>query len=74
MIDRLRGKLTERKFKREELATLWGVNIMTVSNKMTGKAPLSCEEFIAAAKFYNLSDAEVLYVLYGESRLINPLA
>lgn len=73
MIDRFRGKLTEKKFKREDLATLWGVNIMTVTNKMTGKTPLRVEEFTAACKFFNLSDAEVLYILYGESRLRDPL-
>ena len=73
MNDRLRGKLTEKKYKRDDLATLWGVNVMTVSNKMTGKAPITAEEFAAACKFYNLSDAETLYILYGESRLINPL-
>lgn len=73
MTDRIRGKLTEKKFKREELATLWHVNVMTVSNKMNGKTPITVEEFVSMAKYYNLSDAEVLYLLYGESRLIDPL-
>ena len=72
MAERFKGKLTERRFKRADLAMLWGVDVMTVSNKMNGKAPISCEEFVAAAKFYNLSDREVLYVLYGESRLLDP--
>lgn len=73
MIDRIRGKLTEKKYKREELATLWGVNVMTVSNKILGKSPINVEEFVSMVKFYNLSDAEVLYLLYGESRLLEPL-
>lgn len=73
MIDRIRGKLTEKKYKREELATLWGVNVMTVSNKILGKSPINVEEFVSMVKFYNLSDAEVLYLLYGESRLLDPL-
>ena len=72
MAERFRGKLTERRFKREELALLWGVNVQTVSNKMTGKTAITCDEFVAAAKFYNLTDREVLYVLYGESRLLDP--
>lgn len=70
MIDRFRGKLTEKRYKREELATLWGVNVMTVSNKMTGKTPITCEEFKKAAVHYGLSDPEVLYILFGESRLV----
>lgn len=72
MVDRFRGKLTEKKYKREELALLWGVNVMTVSNKMTGKTAISCEEFVTAAKHYGLTDPEVLYILYGESRLVDP--
>ena len=73
MVDRFRGKLTEKKYKRDELATLWGVNVMTVSNKMTGKTSITCEEFVSAVKFYELSDAELLYILFGESRLITPV-
>ena len=73
MHDRFRGKLSEKNYKREDLALLWGVNVMTVSNKMTGKTSLTCEELVSAAKFYNLSADEVLYILYGESRLMDPL-
>lgn len=73
MVNRFRGKLTEKKYKREELATLWGVNVQTVSNKMTGKTLITCEEFLAAIKYYKISDAEILYILFGESRLIDPL-
>ena len=69
MVDRFRGKLTEKHYKREDLATLWGVNVMTVSNKMNGKTAISCEEFMKAAKHYGLSDPEVLYILFGKSRL-----
>lgn len=73
MNDRFRGKLTEKNYRREELATLWGVNVMTVSNKMTGKTSLTCEELASAAKFYGLTDSEILFILFGESRLINPV-
>lgn len=73
MVERFRGYLTTKKFKREELATLWGVNIQTVSNKMNGKTSIYIEELLAAVKFYNISDAELLYILFGESRLIDPL-
>ena len=66
MIDRFRGKLTEKRYKREDLASIWGVNVMTVSNKMTGKTPITCDEFVKAARHYELSDPEVLYILYGE--------
>lgn len=69
MVDRFRGKLTEKRYKREDLAQLWHVNVMTVSNKMTGKTSITCEEFTAAAQYYRLSDSEILYVLLGESRL-----
>lgn len=74
MVDRLRGYLSQKKFRREELATLWGVNVQTVSNKMTGKTSITIEELTAAVKFYNISDAELLYILFGESRLIDPLS
>ena len=74
MVDRFRGKLTEKHYKREDLATLWSVNVMTVSNKMTGKTPISCEEFTKAVKHYSLSDPEVLYILFGESRLVDPFS
>ena len=73
MVNRFRGKLTEKKYKREELATLWGVNVMTVSNKMTGKTSITCEELVSAVKYYELSDAELLYILFGESRLLIPV-
>lgn len=70
MLDRLRGKLAEKKYKREDLALLWGCNVSTVSNKLTGRTDISCRELVLAAKHYGLSDAELLYILYGESRLL----
>lgn len=73
MVDRFRGFLTQRKVKREELATIWDVNIMTVSNKLNGKTKITCDELMTAAKHFNISDAELLYILLGESRLIDPL-
>ena len=71
MNDRFRGKMVEKNYKRQDLALLWGVDPMTVSNKMTGKSSLTCEELVTAARLYNLSDAEVLYILYGERNLID---
>lgn len=73
MVDRFRGYLTQRKVKREELAAIWDVNIMTVSNKLNGKTQITCNELMTAAKHFNISDAELLYILLGESRLIDPL-
>ena len=70
MVDRFRGKLTEKRYKREDLATIWNVNVMTVSNKMTGKTPITCEEFKKAVMHYGLTDPEVLYILFGESRVL----
>ena len=70
MVDRFRGKLTEKHFKREELARLWECNVMTVTNKMTGKTSITCDEFMKAVDHYKFSTAEVLYILYGESRLV----
>lgn len=74
MLDRFVGKLTEKHYKRKDLAMIWGVNVMTVSNKMTGKTPITCQEFITAAKYYGITDAELLYIFFGESRLRDPLA
>lgn len=74
MNDRFRGKMVEKNYKRKDLALMWGVDVMTVSNKMTGKSSISCGELATAARFYGLSDAEVLYILFGERVLTDPQA
>lgn len=65
MYQRLRGKLAELNIKREAVAECWDCNIMTVSNKLNGKAPIACRELVMIAQRFGFSDAEVLYILFG---------
>lgn len=62
---RLKGKLTEKHYTRAALAAVWHCSTMTVSHKLNGNAPIQAEELAAAAKYYELSDAEVLYIIFG---------
>lgn len=65
MHQRLRGKLAELNVRREAVASCLHCNIMTVSNKLNGKAPISCIELVEIARRFGFSDAEVLYILFG---------
>ncbi len=67
MNDRLRGKCSERGLTRQQLADIWHCDVMTVSNKLTGKSGITCEELRAAALAFNFSEAEIMYILMGST-------
>lgn len=62
---RLKGKLTEKKISQKQIADVWHCNLSTACQKLNGNAPIQCEELVAAADAFGLSDAELLYILVG---------
>jgi hypothetical protein len=62
---RLKGKLTEKGVTGKQLAELWDININSVYAKLNGNTIITCEELKKAALAFKLSEAEVLYILFG---------
>ena len=67
MNDRLRGKCSERGITRRQLADIWNCDVMTVSNKLTGKSKITCDELTSAAAAFHFSENELLYILLGST-------
>lgn len=62
---RFKSKLTEKRVEGKDLAELWECNINTVYAKLNGQTIITCDEFTKAALKFEMSDADVLYILFG---------
>jgi len=65
-IPKLKGVMVEKGIDRNELCFIWNCSLKTVSNKLTGKTPITLEEakrFSAAAE---LSDEDKFKIFLAD--------
>lgn len=58
-LPKLKGKIVEKRISRNDLCEIWGLRSLTaVSNKVTGKAPITLEEAKKFSEYADLTDNE----------------
>ena len=65
-VPKFKAKLVEKEISRTELASLWGCTTRTVTNKITGKSPVSLDEAKAFSKRAELTDEEKFVIFLAE--------
>lgn len=64
-VDKLKGKLVEKKKTYEDCANALNISITTFSNKLNGKGSLYIEEVNALSVFLGLTDNEKVEIFLG---------
>ena len=60
-LPKLKGKIVEKQISRNDLRELWGLRSLTaVSNKITGRAPITLDEAWKFSEYAKLTDEEKL--------------
>lgn len=64
-INKIRGRLTERGFTQSDLAKAWNCATPTVSQKLSGKRPITLEEAETLGKLLELTEQEYYELFFA---------
>lgn len=64
-LDKLKGKLKEKRLSYQKVAEILGVSTTTVSNKMNGETRFYLEEIRTLSEYLELSDEEKVKIFFN---------